>query len=397
MLAERMQTFSASPTSAVLAKVAALREAGRDIISLNVGEPDFGTPDYIKCAAVRAIMEDFTKYTAGEGIALLRRRIAEKLAAENGAPYAPEEICVTAGAKMAIFSAVMAIAGAGDEVVIPTPSWVSYSDIVKFAGARPISVPLSAETGYALDTEKIAAAVTERTRAVILCTPNNPTGAVYSEEALRRLAALAEERDFYIISDEIYEKLIYDGAKHFSVASVSPAVRARTITVNGFSKAYAMTGWRIGYAAANAEIIGAVKKIQSQTVSSVTSISQMAAAAALAGPQHDLAEMTAAFDARRRYMTERLSNMPGITVPVPKGAFYLLPDISAYLRRKWQGRTLETSAQFAEALLEAAGVAVVPGEAFGSSGTVRMSYSNSMEALGEAMDRLENFLGEIGE
>lgn len=395
MLAARMNTFSASPTSAVLAKVAALREAGRRVISLNVGEPDFGTPDYIKEEGIRAIREDFTKYTAGEGIAVLRRRIAEKLARENDAPYTEREICVTAGAKMAIWSVVFALAGPGDEVIIPTPAWVSYSDIVRLAGARPVFVPLAAERDYALDVDAIAAAVTPATRAVILCTPNNPTGAVYSEESLRRLAALAEERNFYIISDEIYEKLIYDGARHFSVASVSPAARSRTVTVNGFSKAYAMTGWRIGYAAANEEIIGAVKKLQSQTTSSVCSISQMAAAAALAGPQEDLAAMRSAFDERRRFMTERLAALPGITVPVPKGAFYLLPDISAYLGRKWRGRVLETGADLAEALLEAAGVAVVPGEAFGKGGTIRISYSNSMENLSLAMDRFEEFLSEI--
>ncbi len=395
MLAERMKHFSGSPTSALIAKVAELRAQGQNIISLNVGEPDFGTPDNIKCGAIKAIVDNFTKYTAGNGIIELRKLIAKKLKEDNNLEYTTDEICATVGAKQAIFNSVMAIAGPGDEVILPIPCWVSYTEMIKFAGAKPVFVPVSEENGYDLDVDAIAKAITPNTRGIIICTPNNPSGAVYSEATLRKLAALAVEHDFYIIADEIYEKLIYDGEKHFSIGSISKEVWEHTITVNGFSKAYAMTGWRLGYVASTKEVIDGIKKIQSQTTSATSAISQKAGVAALAGPQHDLQVMVAEFDKRRKYMLQRLAEMPGVTCTTPKGAFYLLPDFSCYFGKKYKGTEIKNAVDFANTLLAAELVALVPGEAFNIPGKVRMSYSNSLENLGAAMDRIQKFVSEL--
>ena len=312
-LAERMKTLSGSPTSALIAKVAELKQQGKDIISFNVGEPDFGTPDYIKVAGIKAIAENFTKYTPGNGILELRQAIVKKLKEDNNIEYTIGEITTAVGAKQAISSAMMVIAGPGDEVLLPIPCWVSYTEMIKLAGATPVFVPVH-EGDYMLDIDAIKAAITPRTKAIIICTPNNPTGAVYSEESLRQLAALAVEHDFFIVADEIYEKLVYGGAKHFSVASISREVRDHVITVNGFSKSYAMTGWRIGYAAARADIIKGIMKVQSQTTSATSAISQKAAVAALQGPQYDLHDMVKEFARRKEYMVKRLNAVPGIVL-----------------------------------------------------------------------------------
>ena len=395
MLAERMYNFSGSPTSALIAKVAELRAAGKNIVSLNVGEPDFGTPDYIKTAAIKAIVDNFTKYTPGNGIIDLRRLIVKKLKEDNNLEYTTDEICTTVGAKQAIFNAVMCIAGPGDEVLLPIPCWVSYTEMIRFAGATPVFVPVSEENGYDLDIEALKKAITPKTKGIIICTPNNPSGAVYKEETLRQLGQLAVEHDFYVISDEIYEKLIYDGEKHFSIGSISKEVWEKTITVNGFSKAYAMTGWRLGYLAANKEVINGIKNIQSQTTSATSAISQKAGVAALSGSQHDLEVMVAEFDKRRQYMLDRLAKLPGVTCATPKGAFYLLPDVSCYFGKSYHGKQINNAVDFANILLEEALVALVPGEAFNIPGKVRMSYSNSIANLGEAMDRIEKFVSEL--
>lgn len=395
MLAKRMSTFSGSPTSALIAKVAELRAAGENIISLNVGEPDFGTPDYIKCGAIKAIVDNFTKYTAGNGIIELRRLIVKKLQEDNNLTYTTDEICATVGAKQAIFNSIMALVDPSDEVLLPVPCWVSYTEMIKFAGAKPVFVPVDEANNFDLDIAALEQAITPATKAIVICTPNNPSGAVYSETTLRKLAELACRHDFYIIADEIYEKLIYDGEKHFSIASISAEVWNRTLTVNGFSKAYAMTGWRIGYVAANKMIIDAIKKIQSQTTSATSAISQKAAVAALSGPQYDLAVMVAEFDKRRNYMLQRLAEMPGVTCAVPKGAFYLLPDFSCYFGKKYRGREVKDAVDFANIVLEAVLVALVPGEAFNIKGKVRLSYSNSLTNLQEAMDRIQAFVQEL--
>lgn len=392
MLAERMKKFAASPTATLIAKVAELKAAGKDIVSLNVGEPDFDTPAYIKAAAAEAMDKGFTKYTAVQGIQELREAIAKKLKEDNGVDYKANEISVAAGAKQAIFNALMAIVSPEDEVLLPIPCWVSYTELIKIAGGKPVFVDVDEANGFDLDIEAIKAAITDKTKGIIICNPNNPTGAVYKEETLRQLADLAVEHDFYIIADEIYEKLIYDGEKHFSVASISEAVKEHTITINGFSKAYAMTGWRLGYAAANAEVIGAINKIQSQTTSSVNSIAQKAGVEAILGPQEDMEVMVAEFAKRREYVMSRLNAIEGITCVNPKGAFYALPDVSACFGKSINGQVIKDDKDFAQLLLSESLVALVPGEAFYAPGKVRISYSNSMENLKKAMDIIEAFV-----
>lgn len=393
-LAERMNHFSGSPTSALIATVAELKRQGKNIISLNVGEPDFGTPDYIKVAGIKAIAENFTKYTPGNGILELRQEIVKKLKEDNGVEYALNEVTTAVGAKQAIASSLMVIAGPGDEVLLPIPCWVSYTEMIRLAGAEPVFVPVRSDN-YELDMDAIEKAITPKTKAIVICTPNNPTGAVYSEKDLRRLAELAVEHDFFIVADEIYEKLVYDGAKHFSVASISREVRDRTITVNGFSKAYAMTGWRIGYAAARPDVIKGIMAVQSQTTSATSAISQKAAAAALQGPQYDLHDMVAEFKKRKDYVVGRLNAIPGITCPNVKGAFYVYPDVGPYLGKHVGERKIETAVDLCQYLLDEALISTVPGEAYNVPGKIRISYSNSMENLKEALDRMEKALSAL--
>ena len=393
-LSERISHFSGSPTSALIAKVAELKRQGKDIISLNVGEPDFGTPDYIKVAGMKAIADNFTKYTPGNGILDLRQEIVKKLKEDNGVEYGLNEITTSVGAKQAIASTMMVIAGPGDEVLLPIPCWVSYTEMIKLAGATPVFVPVR-EDHYELDLDAIEGVITPRTKGIIICTPNNPTGAVYSEESLRRLADLAVEHDFFIVADEIYEKLIYDGVKHFSIASISREVKERTITVNGFSKAYAMTGWRVGYAAARPDIIKGIMAVQSQTTSATSAISQKAAVAALRGPQHDLEVMVAEFKRRKDYVVGRLNAIPGITCPDVKGAFYVYPDVQPYLGKSFGARKIETAVDLCQYLLDEALISTVPGEAYNVPGKIRISYSNSMANLKEALDRFEKALAAL--
>lgn len=393
-LAERMKKFSGSPTSALIAKVAELKRQGKDIISLNVGEPDFGTPDYIKVAGMKAIADNFTKYTPGNGILELRQAIVKKLKEDNGLDYTVNEVTTAVGAKQAIASAMMVIAGPGDEVLLPIPCWVSYTEMIRLAGATPVFVPVR-QDNYELDLDAIRAAITPRTKAIVICTPNNPTGAVYSEESLRELADLAVKHDFFIVADEIYEKMVYDGAKHFSVASISREVWERTITVNGFSKAYAMTGWRIGYAAARADVIKGIMAVQSQTTSATSAISQKAALAALQGSQHGMQVMVEEFKRRKDYVVQRLNAMEGIVCPDVKGAFYVYPDVQPYLGKRFGDKVIENAVDLCQYLLDEALISTVPGEAYNAPGKIRISYSNSMENLEKALDRLEHALVQL--
>ena len=393
-LAERMSKFSGSPTSALIAKVAELKRQGKDIISLNVGEPDFGTPDYIKVAGMKAIADNFTKYTPGNGILELRQAIIKKLKEDNGLDYTVNEVTTAVGAKQAIASAMMVIAGPGDEVLLPIPCWVSYTEMIRLAGATPVFVPVR-QDNYELDLDAIRAAITPRTKAIVICTPNNPTGAVYSEKSLRELADLAVKHDFFIVADEIYEKMVYDGAKHFSVASISREVWERTITVNGLSKAYAMTGWRIGYAAARADVIKGIMAVQSQTTSATSAISQKAALAALQGSQHDMQVMVEEFKRRKDYVVQRLNAIEGITCPDVKGAFYVYPDVQPYLGKRFGDKMIENAVDLCQYLLDEALISTVPGEAYNVPGKIRISYSNSMENLEKALDRLEHALAQL--
>ncbi len=367
-----MRNISMSATSAMVARVAALRREGRKIISLNVGEPDFPTPEHIKEAGIRAIEEDFTHYTTGMGIYELREAIAEKLKKDNH----------------------IDVAAAGDEVIIPKPCYVSYPEIVRLTGAKPVFCDLQRDT-YELDLGAVEAAVSPATKAIIICSPNNPTGTVYSEESLRALTDLAVKYDFFIISDEVYEKLIYGGARHFSPASASPEARERVITINAFSKSYAMTGWRIGYAAARKDVIRAMNILQTQSTTCMNSISQKAAIAALRGPQRDVELMRREFERRRDYVLGRLRTIPGLSCPDIQGAFYVFFDMSAYAGSKWKDRVIENDVDFCGFLLEEAGVALMPGTPFYGVNRVRISYATSMQNLRSAMDIMEASLKQL--
>jgi aspartate aminotransferase len=389
-LGRRALNLKPSATLAVDARAKALIASGVDIVNLTAGEPDFPTPAGPSRAGQDAIADGFTRYTATAGIAELRAAIALKLKEDNGLDYRPDQVVVSNGAKQSIYNALMVLLDPGDEVLIPFPAWVSYPEMVRLADGEPVMVDTGA-VDYRLDPELLAAAITPRSKVIILNSPNNPTGVVYTNDELRAVARLAVENDLYVISDEIYEKLVY-GAESISIGSLGDEILARTITVNGFSKAYAMTGWRMGYAAAAPALAEAMANLQSQSTSGASSISQRASLAALTGDQAPLEEMRAQFDRRRRYMIDRLRQMPGVSLDaVPEGAFYIFARVSDLYGAG--GGSME----FAQRLLEEARVAVVPGLPFGSDDHVRLSYSDSLERLAEGMDRLEKFVRSIAD
>ena len=385
----RVMAVQPSATLAMTARAKQLRREGKPVISLSAGEPDFDTPAPIAEAAIQAIREGFTHYTENAGMLELREAICRKLAEENGLTYEPDQILCTNGAKQAVAMAIEVLCRPEDEVLIPAPYWVSYPEMVRLAGATPVILPTSVETGYRLTPEQLEAAITERTRLLILCSPSNPTGTVYTPEELEALAdVLRRHEHVYVLSDEIYEYILFD-AKHVSFASL-PGMKERTITVNGFSKGFAMTGWRLGYLAAERPIVKAAAKVQSQFTSAPCSISQKAGLAALQMDKGPIREMVAAFRQRRDFVLERLQAIDGITCPKPEGAFYLFPQVSAfYGRRAPDGRTITDSESLCLYLLEQCHVALVPGQAFGDPNGVRISYAASMENLAEAMRRIE--------
>lgn len=389
-LGRRALALRPSATLAVDARAKALIASGVDVVNLTAGEPDFPTPADPSRGGIEAIQSGFTKYTPNPGIAELRAAIATKLRDDNGLDYRPDQVVVSNGAKQSVYNALMVLLDPGDEVLVPTPSWVSYPEMVRLADGVPVMVDTE-PSGYRLDPGRLAAAVTERTKVILLNSPNNPTGVVYGDAELRQVARLAVERDLYVISDEIYEKLVY-GEEFVSIGSLDPEVLARTITVNGFSKAYAMTGWRMGYAAAAPVLTEAMANLQSQCTSGASAISQRAALAALRGDQAPLEEMRVQFDRRRRYVAGRLAAMPGVRLDqVPGGAFYIFPRVSDLYSAAGGGAPMRGSVDFAERLLEDARVAVVPGLPFGSDRHIRISYSDSLERLTEGMDRIERF------
>lgn len=395
MLTKRIQNIAPSMTLELTGRVAELRRQGVDVIAYNLGEPDFGTPENICNAAKAAIDAQKTKYTTVSGIAELREAICDKLLKDNHVKYSPNQICVGTGAKQPLVDAVLALCEEGDEVIVPTPCWVSYLEMVKLSGASPVLVKNREKDGFALNIEGIKKAITPKTKAIMINTPNNPTGAVYTEDALRELAALACEHDFYIISDEVYEKLIYEAKSHFCIASISDEVKDRCVIINGFSKAYSMTGWRIGYAAGNAKLIKGMTSLQGHTTSNTCSIAQYAALEALRGPQGSLEIMRKEFDKRRKFLVDRLNKMEGITCVNADGAFYLMPNVTAFFGRSYNGKTIRDSFDMADYLLEEARIAVVPGGAFEAPENLRISYSNSMECLVEGMNRMEAALKKL--
>lgn len=398
LIANRLARVKPSPTMAITAKANELKAAGKDVIGLAAGEPDFDTPDFVKQAAMDAIKRGDTKYTAVAGTPLLKKAIAEKFKRENGLTYATNQIVAGCGAKQVIFNALLATLNEGDEVIIPAPYWVSYPDMALFAEGVPVEVPCREEDGFKLSPAALEKAITPKTKWLILNSPSNPTGGAYSEKELRALAGvLLKHPQVWILSDDIYEHLCYDGFAFATIAQVEPKLYARTLTVNGVSKAYAMTGWRIGYAGGPKELIAAVADIQSHSTSNPCSISQAAAAAALSGPQAFLQDWKKSFAARRNLVVEALNKIPGIKCLTPEGAFYVFPNIKELLGKKTpQGKTIKTCNDFCGYLLEEALVAAVPGSAFGMGGYFRISYATSEKLLTEAMARIEKACKALG-
>jgi len=385
----RVAAMQPSATLAMSGRAKQLRREGRPVIALSAGEPDFATPAPIAEAGIRAIREGFTHYTENQGMLELRQRICRKLERDNGLTYTPEQILCSNGAKQSVALAVGVLCREGDEVLIPAPYWVSYPEMVRLAGAEPVMLPTSVASGYRLTADALEAAITDATRLLIHCSPSNPTGAVYAREELEAMARVLERHEqVFVISDEIYEHVIYD-AEHVSFAAL-PGMKERTVTVNGFSKCFAMTGWRLGYLAAEREIVAAAAKVQSQLTSAPSTITQKAGIAALDLDFEPIRTMVAAFRERRDYVLERLSTLDGIRCPEPGGAFYLFPDVSAYYGTAApSGRRITDSESLCFYLLEEHNVALVPGQAFGGPDGVRLSYAASMDDLKVALNRIE--------
>ena len=393
-LSRFIEQVQPSATMAISAKAAAMKREGIDVIPLSAGEPDFDTPGHIKAAGIRAIEEGFTKYTSPpSGIVELKEAVCRKFREDNGLDYSTDQVIVNCGAKHSLYLAVAAVLNPGDEMIVPTPYWVTFTEQPKLVGAGPVVVRTRREDGLKLTPDALRSAITPRTRMLLLNSPSNPSGCVYTREELEELAAVAVEHGVYVLSDEIYEKLVYDGAEHVSIASLGEEIKRLTIVVNGASKAYAMTGWRIGYAAAEAEVVAAMDKAQSQTVSHPTSMSQKAALEALTGPQEMVETMRREYDRRRRYITSRLNRLNGVECPLPLGAFYVYPDMSSYFGSRCEGPQgsgrIEDCTGLCEYLLETGKVACVPGAGFGTGEHIRLSYATSMEKIAAAMDRIE--------
>jgi aspartate aminotransferase len=394
-LSQFTRQLKPSETLAISTKAKTLQAQGRNIIDFGLGEPDFATPDNIIRAAEHAMAEGFTKYTPPAGLPALRRAIADKLKRENNLDYAPEEIIVSCGAKHALYNVAMVLLDAGDEVLIPGPYWVTYPTQVVLAGGIPVIIPTTAANDFKITGDILRQYLTPKTRGIILNSPCNPTGAVYTPAELEDLARVLLDTDLFIITDEIYEHIIYDGLKQISIATLDPALKARSIVVNGFSKAYAMTGWRLGYCAGPREVIEMCDRLQSQSTSNATALVQVAGIEALIGPQESVGVMAQAFEQRRNFVVARLNAIPGISSNTPRGAFYIFPNIAALFGRRASGRPLNTAADVADYLLEAAGVAVVPGDAFGADHFMRISYASSMAELEDGLARIDKAVQQL--
>ncbi|HVE15744.1 MAG TPA: pyridoxal phosphate-dependent aminotransferase [Chthoniobacterales bacterium] len=381
-LSSRVETLTPSLTLAIDSKAKAMKAEGIDVCGFGAGEPDFDTPEHIKAAAQAALETGFTKYTPSSGTPELREAISEKFAKDNGLNYKPSQIIVSNGAKQSCYNAIMATCEPGDEVIIPAPYWLSYPEMVTLAGAVPVFVPTTQENDWKITAAQFEEAMTPKTKMIILNTPGNPTGSVYTREELRAISEVAAEEEIYILSDEIYEKLVYDGTEHVSIASLTPEAYDLTITVNGFSKAYSMTGWRLGYLGAPEAVAKAIDSMQSHSTSNPCSFAQKGGLAALKGDQQCIVDMREEFNLRREYMYGRLSSITGISAVKPLGAFYVLANISALGLN---------STNFADRLLSKANVAVVPGIAFGDDRTIRLSYATSLDVIKKGLDRIEEF------
>ena len=394
-IAKRASAVKPSPTLATAAKAKAMKAQGIDVVDFGVGEPDFDTPENVKEAAKKAIQAGFTKYTPASGTDDLKDAVVEKFQKDNGLSYKRSQILISCGAKHSLYNIAEALFDPGDEVIIPSPYWVSYPDQVILNDAIPIIVETTEEEKFKLSAKKLENAITRRTKAIVLNSPSNPTGLAYDKRTLEEIAAVAVKHKLYVISDEIYEKLIYDGFQHFSIASLGPEIKDLTIVVNGVSKSHAMTGWRIGYAAGPQDVITAMANIQSQSTSNPTSISQKAAVEALRGPQDFIQAMNREFDKRRKYMVERLNRITGMSCLMPVGAFYAFPRVSPLYGKSVKGKIIRNSQDLATYLLEEAKVALVSGDAFGADAYVRLSYATSMETIVKGLDRIEQAVNKL--
>ena len=394
-LSKKFAAVKASSTLAIDTKFKAMKAAGEDVVGFGAGEPDFDTPEHIRAAAIKAIEDGFTRYTPASGTVELKEAVVQKFKRDNNLSYSVKNIVISNGAKHSLMNVLGAILNPGDEVIIPTPCWVSYPEMVRLNDGVPVFVKATEEEGFIVSAEKIEKAVTDKTRAIIINTPSNPTGMVYSKEELTRIAELCVKKEIYVVSDEIYEHLIYDGYKHFSIASVNEKIKDFTIVVNGVSKTYAMTGWRIGYTASNEKIASVMANVQSHATSNPNSIAQKAALAALNGGMEEAHKMRDEFERRRNYMVKRINEIDGVSCIMPEGALYVMMNISRLIGKKCGGEEITGSDSFAQLFLDNARVAVVPCSGFDSDIHVRWSYATSMENIKEGLNRLESFVGTL--
>lgn len=392
---KKAQAVSPSTTLAIDAKAKKMKADGINVIGFGAGEPDFDTPVHIKEAAIKAINEGFTKYTPAAGTLELREAICRKFKKDNGLDYTSAQIVVSNGAKHSLLNTFQAILNPGDEVILPSPYWVSYPEMIKLADGVTVLLETTEENNFKFKTGDLLRKITSKTKALVLNSPSNPTGMVYSKDELMEIAKIAVDKEIFVISDEIYEELIYDGLSHISIASLGERIKDLTIVVNGVSKAYSMTGWRIGYTASNPEIAKIMSNVQSHATSNPNSIAQKASVAALEGLKDDIAAMREEYQKRRNYMVEKINSIPGLSCKKPSGAFYVMMNISKLMGKSYQGSTINNSDEFADVLLEKANVAVVPGSGFGVQGYVRLSYATSMANIEEGLSRIEKFVGEI--
>lgn len=391
-ISEKFKSISPSPTLAIDSKFKQMKAEGLDVVGFGAGEPDFDTPQHIKDAAITAINEGFTKYTPASGTLALKQAVVRKLKRDNGLDYTTDQIIISNGAKHSLVNTFGAILNPGDEVIIPAPFWVSYPEMVKLNDGVPVILPTKEENNFKFTARDLIGAITPKTRALVLNSPSNPTGMVYTVDELREIAQIAVEYNIYVISDEIYEHLIYGKTKHVSIASFGEEIKNLTIIINGVSKTYAMTGWRIGYCAAPTPVAKAMASVQSHATSNPNSIAQVAAGVALDGPTEDLDKMKEAFKERRDYMVERINSIDGVSCLMPDGAFYVMMNIEALLGKELGGKVINSSDDFAEVFLEKKLVAVVPGTGFSAPNHVRWSYATSMENIKEGLNRLESLL-----
>ncbi|NLC12112.1 MAG: pyridoxal phosphate-dependent aminotransferase [Firmicutes bacterium] len=394
-LSEKAKNISPSLTLSITASANELKQKGVDIVAFTAGEPDYNTPEHIQEAGIKAIKSGITRYTPAAGTLELREAICQKLKNDNGLDYTPEQIIVSSGAKHSLYNVFQVLLNPGDEVIIPVPYWTSYPEFVTLAGGKPVFLETKKEKNFKFSISELEELTTPRTKAIILNSPGNPTGTVFDLEDLKELAAYAVKHGIIVVSDEIYEKLIYDGLKHTSIASLNPEIKELTIVVNGVSKAYAMTGWRIGYAAGRQDIIKAMSNFQSHATSSCCAISQYASCIALTGSQEPVEKMRAEFAKRRDYMAERVNSLPYLSCLKPKGAFYMWVSIEELIGKEIKGRKIDSSTTFADILIKDAHVAVIPGIAFGADDYIRLSYATSIEQIEKGMDRIEKLLATV--